>query len=93
MGNHNFTMELIADKKLRYKTFKRREMGLKKRFLSCVRGVTSKHACSCTVPMEMALVFISLGFGRKNGTKLNVKKKKRTVNVYLLNKLFYFSGL
>ena len=30
MGNHNLTMELIADKKSRYKTFKRREMGLKK---------------------------------------------------------------
>ena len=32
MGNHKLTIELIADKKSRYKTFKRREMGLKKKF-------------------------------------------------------------
>ena len=44
------------------------------------------------VPMETALVLLSLGFGPKIGTKLNVKKKK-TVNVYFLNKLFYFIGL
>ena len=31
MGNHKLTMELIADKKSRYKTFKGREMGLKKK--------------------------------------------------------------
>ena len=31
MGNHKLTMELIVDKKSRYKTFKRREMGLKKK--------------------------------------------------------------
>ena len=31
MGNHMLIMELIADKKSRYKTFKRREMGLKKK--------------------------------------------------------------
>ena len=31
MGNHKLTMELIADKKSRYKTFKRRGMGLKKK--------------------------------------------------------------
>ena len=31
MGNHKLTMELIADKKSHYKTFKRREMGLKKK--------------------------------------------------------------
>ena len=31
MGNHKLTIELIADKKSHYKTFKRREMGLKKK--------------------------------------------------------------
>ena len=31
MGNHKLTIELITDKKSRYKTFKRREMGLKKK--------------------------------------------------------------
>ena len=31
MGNHKLTMELIADKKSRYRTFKTREMGLKKK--------------------------------------------------------------
>ena len=31
MGNHKLTMELIADKKSHYKTFKKREMGLKKK--------------------------------------------------------------
>ena len=31
MGYHKLTMELIADKKSHYKTFKRREMGLKKK--------------------------------------------------------------
>ena len=30
MGNHKLRMELIADKKSHYKTFKKREMGLKK---------------------------------------------------------------
>ena len=31
MGNHKLTMELIADKKSRYRTFKTREMGLRKK--------------------------------------------------------------
>ena len=31
MGNHKLTMELIANKKSHYKTFNRREMGLKKK--------------------------------------------------------------
>ena len=31
MGNHKLTMELIAEKKSRYRTFKTREMGLKKK--------------------------------------------------------------
>ena len=39
MGNHKLTMELIADKKSRYKTFKRREMGLKKKISElCTRS-------------------------------------------------------
>ena len=31
MGKHKLTMELIADKKSHYKTFKRRKMGQKKK--------------------------------------------------------------
>ena len=77
MGNHKLTMELIADKKSRYKTFKRREMGLKKKISELCTLCDVKACLIVTVPMEMALVLLILGFGRKIGTKLNVKKKKK----------------
>ena len=44
MGNHKLTMELIADKKSRYKTFKKREMGLKKKISELCTLCDVKHA-------------------------------------------------
>ena len=92
MGNHKLTMELIAHKKSRYKTFKRREMGLKKK-ISELCTLCDIKACLILYGSDGdGLVLLSLGFSRKIGTKFNVKKKK-TVNVYLLNKFSYFIGL
>ena len=77
MGNHTLTMELIADKKSRYKTFKRREMGLKKK-ISELCTLCDVKACLIVYGSDgEALVLLSLGFCRKIGTKLNVKKKKK----------------
>ena len=44
MGNHKLTMELMADKKSHYKTFKRREMGLKKK-ISVLCTLCDVKAC------------------------------------------------
>ena len=74
MGNHKLTMELIADKKSHYTTFKRREMGLKKK-ISELWTVFDVKACLIVYGSDGDVVLLSLGFGRKIGTKLNVKKK------------------
>ena len=44
MGNHKLTMELIADKKSRNKTFKRREMMLKMKISELCTLCDVKHA-------------------------------------------------
>ena len=92
MDNHKLTMELIADKKSRYKTFKRREMGLKKKI--------SELCMLCDVKACL-IVYGSDGdgpsssqprFWHENRDEVECKKKK-TVDVYFFNKLFYFIGL
>ena len=77
MGNHKLTMELIADKKSRYKTFKRREMGLKKK-ISELRTLCDVKACR--------IVYGSDGDGpsssqprvwTENRDEVELKKKKK----------------
>ena len=77
MGNHKLTMESIADNKSRYKTCRRREMGLKEKISElCTRS--DVKACLILYGSDGdGPSFFSLGFGRKIGTKLNVKKKKK----------------
>ena len=76
MGNHKLTMELIADKKSRYKTFKRREMGLKKKISElCTRS--DIKACLIVYGSDGdGPSFSQPKFCRKIRTKLKVKKKK-----------------
>ena len=91
MGNHKLTMELIADKKSRYKTFKRREMGLKKKI---------SELCTLCDVKACLIVYGSDRDGPSSSqprfwleNRYEVECKKKTVNVYFLNKLFYFIGL
>ena len=94
MGNHKLTMELIADKKSRYKTFKRREMGLKKKISElCTRS--DIKACLIVYGSDGdGPSFSQPRFWPENPDEVEgKKKKKKIVNFYFLNKLFYFSGL
>ena len=77
MGNHKLTMELIADKKSRYKNFKRREMGLMKKI--------SELSTRCDVK-ACVIVYGSDGdgpsfsqprFWPKNRDEVECKKKKK----------------
>ena len=81
MGNHKLTMELIADKKSNYKTFKRREMALKK---------TIFELCTLCDVKACLIVYGSDGdvpsssqprFWQENRDEVECKKKKKTVNV------------
>ena len=92
MGYHKLTMELIADKKSHYKTFKRREMGLKKKI---------SELCTLCDVKACLIVYSSDGDGPSSSqprfrleNRYEVEcKKKKNVNVYFLNKLIYFIGL
>ena len=62
MGNHKLTMELIADKKSRYKNFKRREIGLKKK-ISELCTLCDVKAClivygSCKIPTLLNVIIV-----------------------------------
>ena len=91
MGNHKLKMELIVDNKSRYKTFKRREMGQKKKI---------SELCTMCDVKACLIVYGSDGDGPSSSqprflpeNRDEVECKKKNVNVYFLNKLFYFIGL
>ena len=76
MGNHKLTMELIADKKSHYKTFKRREMGLKKKIselcmLCDVKGGLIVYGCNGEGPSSS-----QPRFWLENRYEVECKKKK-----------------
>ena len=76
MGNQKLTMELIADKKSRYKTFKRREMGLKKKISelctrSDVKACLIVYGCDGDGPS-----FSKPRFWPENRDEVKWKKKK-----------------
>ena len=92
MGNHKLTMEFIADKKSHYKTFKRREMGLKKK-ISELCMLCDVKACLIVYGYNGEGPSSSQPrFWLENRYEVECKKKKY-VNVYFLNKLIYFIGL
>ena len=77
MGNHKLIRELIADKKSHYKTFKRREMGLKKKI---------SELCTLFDVKECLIVYGSDGddpsssqprFWLENRIEVECKKKKK----------------
>ena len=77
MGNHKLTMELIADKKSRYKTFKRREMGLKKKIselctLCDVKACLIVHGSDGDGPSSF-----QPRFWPENRDEVECKKKKK----------------
>ena len=77
MGNHKLTMELIADKKSPYKTFKRREMGLKKKISElCMRS--DIKACLIVYDSDGdGPSFSQPRFWPENPDKVECKKKKK----------------
>ena len=77
MGNHKLTMELIADKKSGYKTFKRREMGLKKE-ISELRMRCDVKACLIVYGSDGdGLSFSQPRFWPENLDEVECKKKKK----------------
>ena len=77
MGNHKLTMELIADNKSRYKTFERREMGLKKKISElCTRS--DVKACLIVYGSDGdGPSFSQPRFWPKNRDEVKCKKKKK----------------
>ena len=83
MGNHKLTMELIADKKSHYKTFKRSEMGLKKKI---------SELCTLCDVKACLIVYGSDGdgpsssqprFWLENRDEVECKKKKKNCKCLL----------
>ena len=83
MGNHKLTMELIADKKSRYKTFKRREMGLKKKISElCTRS--DVKACLIVYGSDGdGPSFSQPRFWPENPDEVECKKKKKNYKCLL----------
>ena len=83
MGNHQLTMEFIADKKSRYKTFKRREMGMKKK--------NSELCTRCDVKGSKIVYgsdgdgpsFCQPRFWPENRNEVECKKKKKNCKCLL----------